>query len=164
MIISIIVAMDEQRGIGWSNSIPWHLPLDLRRFKRLTMGHFLIMGRKTWESIGKPLPGRKMIILTHQNKYLAEGYIIANSLSEALDLVKRDGDTEVFVIGGGELFSQTIALADRLYISYIHTVVPSDVLFPEINLKEWIEKEREYHPADKNNEYAHTFVVYDKVK
>jgi len=105
-----------------------------------------------------------MIILTRQKNYLAQGCIVANSLVDALDFAKKMGDTEVFIIGGGELFSQTMNLADRLYISYIHTVVPNDVTFPEININEWLEVEREYYPADQKNEYAHTFVRLEKLR
>jgi dihydrofolate reductase len=163
LIISIIVAMDEKRGIGYSNRIPWHISLDLQRFKRLTMGHSLIMGRKTWQSIGKPLPGRNMIIITRQKNFLAEGCIVVNSLEVALDIARQKNESEVFIIGGGELFAQTIDIADRLYISYIHTVVPTDIYFPQININEWLEIERKYFHADQKNEFAHTFVRLDKL-
>lgn len=105
-----------------------------------------------------------MIILTHQKNYLAEGCIVVNSFVDALDYAKKMGDTEIFIIGGGELFSQTINMADRLYISYIHTVVPKDVYFPKINIDEWLEVERVFFPADQNNEYAHTYVRLEKLR
>jgi dihydrofolate reductase len=130
MIISLIAAMSENRVIGRNNKMPWKLPSDRKRFHEITRGHYAIMGRKTFESIGRPLPGRKNIILTRQRKYMVEGCIIAHDLDSAFAAC---GDTdEVFICGGGEVFQETISLADRIYLTVVHAVVEGDTLFPDI--------------------------------
>jgi dihydrofolate reductase len=157
MIISIIVAMDEQRGIGKQGRLPWHLSADLQRFKRLTMGHHLIMGRKTYESIGRPLPGRTMIVITRNRRYAAEGCLIAGSLKAALAIAKKRGETEAFIAGGGQIFAQTLPLANRIYLTLVHTVVETDVFFPEVDLTEWVETESfQYSPND-DNQFPYSF-------
>jgi dihydrofolate reductase len=130
MIISLIAAMSENRVIGRDNSIPWHLPADLQRFKQITMGHPLIMGRKTFESIGRPLPGRKTIVISRNSGYQAGGCIVAHSLQDAL--AECAGDNEVFICGGAEVYLQTLQLATRIYLTIIHREVAGDVRFPEI--------------------------------
>ncbi|HEC62213.1 MAG TPA: dihydrofolate reductase [bacterium] len=157
MIVSLIVAMDENRGIGANNKIPWRLSTDLKRFKALTMGHHLILGRKTFESIGKPLPGRTMIIVTRNVNYIQEGCLVAHTLNDALDMTRERGESEVFVMGGGEIFSWAIDVADRLYLTMVHTEVEADVFFPVIDKNVWIETEESYHEADKANEFPCTF-------
>lgn len=159
MIISLIVAMDEQRGIGLDGGIPWHLPADLKRFKSITMGHHLIMGRKTYESIGNPLPGRTMIIVTRNTNYQPDGCLVANSLEEALGFARMGSESEVFIIGGGELFAEAIDHADRIYLSLVHTTLPADTFFPLISADEWQETETELVPADDKNKYAFTFKI-----
>src|SRR5210317_2069393 len=117
MIISQIVAMDENRAIGVHNRVPWHLPDDLKRFKTLTMEHHIIMGRKTYESIGNPLPGRTNVVITRKQDYQPDGCLVVHSVAEAIDLAENRGETETFIIGGGEIFKQSLELTDRIYLS-----------------------------------------------
>ncbi len=137
MIISLIVALDEKGGIGKDNGLPWRLNSDLKRFKSITMGHHLIMGRKTYETIGKPLPGRTMIIVTHNPNYHPNGCIIVKSIEEALSVAEKNNEIEVFIIGGGDIFRQFIDMADKIYLTNIHTVVNADTFFPEIEASSW---------------------------
>jgi dihydrofolate reductase len=137
LIVSLIVAVDEKGGIGKNNAVPWHLPADLRRFKRLTMGHHLVMGRKTFESIGRPLPGRITVVITHRETYLAPGAQVVHSLAQALRLAKKNSEDEVFVVGGGEIFSQAIHLAEKIYMTIVHIDAGAEVKFPELNPDEW---------------------------
>lgn len=162
MKISLIVAMDKNRGIGKAGRLPWHLPADLKLFKQITMGHHLIMGRKTWESIGRPLPGRTMIVLTHQPEFQPDGCIVARSLDEGLDIALRNGEEEVFVIGGAQVFTQALPIADRIYLSRVEGVFEADVSFPEIDLTDWSLLERVVHPADDNNPLAFTFEILER--
>ncbi len=155
----MIVAMDANRGIGVGNRLPWRLPADLKRFRELTMGHHLVVGRKTFESIGKPLPGRRMIIVTRDRDYRTEGCLVARSISEALDLAKERGESEVFIGGGAEIYAQTLGLADRIYLTSVDVEVEADAFFPEWDESEWIEQEHELHPADEKNQYPLTFKV-----
>ena len=159
MIVSLIVAMDEERGIGVEGRLPWHLPADLKRFKSLTMGHHLIMGRKTYESIGSPLPGRTMIIVTHNPSYQPDGCMVARSLDTAIEFARMDLENEVFIIGGGDLFKQAINLADRIYLSQVHATLPADVYFPEFSSDDWQDIKAELSPADEKNKYAFTFKI-----
>ena len=131
MIVSVIVAMEENRGIGKENSIPWRISSDLKRFKKLTMGHHIIMGRLTFESIDKVLPGRRTIIVTRNKEYTQEGCYIVYSLREALILAESNGESEVFIIGGGEIFSEALDYADRIYLTMIHASIDTDVYFPK---------------------------------
>jgi dihydrofolate reductase len=175
MRISIIVAMDEARGIGRDNRLPWRLSADLKRFKSLTMGHHIIMGRQTYASIGRPLPGRTSIVVTRQENYRGKqgecsspkqasdvNCLIAHSLEEALDLARQRGETEVFVIGGREIFAQALSMAERIYLTQVHAILPADVHFPPINLENWSEKAREYHQANGKNEYPYSFLILER--
>jgi dihydrofolate reductase len=137
VIVSLIVAMDKKRGIGKNNQLPWHLPSDLKRFKNLTMGHHLVMGRKTYETIGKSLPGRVMIIVTHQKDYSPEDCMVVNSIEAAIELAKNKNENDLFIIGGGIIFKQTIDLADKIYLTTVHTDVNADIFFPKIDLHRW---------------------------
>lgn len=139
--VTIIVAVAQNGVIGHRGKIPWHLREDLQRFKRLTMGHPIVMGRKTWESIGRPLPGRESIVVTRQKGYRAEGARVASSLREALDLAGRD----VFVIGGGELYREALPLADRLEVTQVLASFEGDATFPPVGTQ-WREVAREEHP------------------
>ena len=159
MIVSLIVAMDEERGIGVEGRLPWHLPADLKRFKSLTMGHHLIMGRKTYESIGSPLPGRTMIIVTRNPSYQPDGCMVARSLDTAIEFARMDLENEVFIIGGADLFEQAINLADRIYLSQVHATLPADVYFPKFSNDDWQEIKAELNPADEKNKYAFTFKI-----
>lgn len=141
--ISIIVAMAHQRVIGIHNTLPWHLPEDLKRFRALTMGHHIIMGRKTYESLGRLLPGRTTVIVTRNKQYTVEGALIANGLDEAIAVCKEDD--EVFIIGGAELYQDALKVANKLYITEIDLEVKGDAFFPKINLSAWQEVSREQH-------------------
>lgn len=129
--ISIIAAIDENRGIGKDNSLLWHIPEDLKRFKELTTGHPIIMGRKTYESIGKLLPGRVNIIVTRNKKYKASGCLLSNSLKSAINKAREKEKTEIFIIGGGEIYRQAIKLADKLYLTSVKGKYDADTLFPD---------------------------------
>jgi dihydrofolate reductase len=164
MITSLIVAMDRQRGIGKDNRLPWRLSADMKRFRELTMGHHLIVGRKTYESIGQPLPGRQMIIVTRQSGFQAEGCLVAPSVDAALKLARARGENEVFVIGGAELYAQTLALADRLYLTLVDAEVEADVFFPEFEASDWLMQEVIRQQADEKNQFPFTFKLLVKVQ
>jgi dihydrofolate reductase len=157
VIVSLIVAMDENRGIGLRNRLPWRLASDLKRFRELTMGHHLIAGRKTYESIGRPLPGRQMIIVTRDRNYRASGCLMVHSPDEAFRLAAERGEREAFVIGGAEIYAQALPQADRLYLTQVHAQVQADVFFPEFAEDEWQEVSRNFHAADEKNQYDFTF-------
>lgn len=164
MIISLIVATGINRGIGANNRLPWHLPADLRRFRELTMGHHLIVGRKTFESIGKPLSGRQMIIVTRDRDLSVEGCLVAGSIDEALELARIRGESEVFIGGGAEIYRQTIDRADRIYLTLVETESAADTFFPELKIEDWVELKSEHHPIDEKNPFAYTFKLLARVK
>jgi dihydrofolate reductase len=164
--LSILVAMAKNRVIGRGGQLPWRLSADLKRFKALTMGHHLIMGRKTFESIGRPLPGRTSIVLTRQPAQLAQrigtsGPLLAASLDDALAQAK--GDEEVFVVGGAEVYALSLPRADRLYVTWVDADVKGDTFFPELDWRAWRPVSDQSHPADAKNEYATRFVIYDRL-
>jgi dihydrofolate reductase len=161
MTVSIIVAMTADRVIGRDNGLPWRLPADLRRFKRLTLGHHLVVGRKTWESIGRPLPGRTMVVITRRRDYRAEGATVAHSVDDALAVARAAGDDEIFVGGGAEIYRETLERADRLYLTLVHTTVDGDAFFPEHDLERWTEVGREERAADARNPLAVSFITYE---
>jgi len=162
MYLSLIVAFDENRLIGKNNALPWHLPADLKHFKNITMGHHMIMGRKTYESIGKPLPGRVTVIVTRQKDFVAEGCIVVNSLEQAIDHCRNE--EEIFVIGGAQIFEYAMPLANRLYITQIHHKFEGDTYFEEIDDAVWQETSREFHQADEKNNWDYTYINYSKKK
>lgn len=160
MRVSLIVAMSENRVIGRDGQLPWHLSADLRRFKRLTMGHHIIMGRRTFESIGRLLPGRITVVVTHQPDYDAGEALIAHSIDEALRLAANDD--EAFVIGGGQVYGQALPTVDRIYLTRVHAEIHGDAVFPEWQFDAWQVVEQSRHSADEQNEYEHSFLVYDR--
>lgn len=162
MMISVIVAMDEERGIGVDNGLPWHLSQDLKHFKRITMGHHLIMGRKTYQSIGKPLPGRTMIVLTRNPDYEAEGCMVVHSLSDAYEYAELRGEDEVFVIGGASVFEQALDDADRLYLTRVHTRSVSDTYFPDFDLSSWELISQTRYEQNKNNDHPFTIKYFQR--
>jgi len=164
VIVSIIVAMDEAGGIGKNGGLSWHLSADLKNFKAVTMGHHLIVGRKTYESIGKALPGRTTIIVTRKRDFRAEGCLLAYSLEEALALAGQRGEKEVFIGGGGEIFTLALPLAQQIYLTRVHTRAECDVFFPQVDWEEWQEGERLEHGADDKNEYPFTFSMVKKLR
>lgn len=173
MKCSLIVAMAKNQTIGINNTLPWHLPNDLKYFKQVTMAKPIIMGRKTYESIGRPLPGRTNIVITRQTDYQAEGIVVVNSLQQALDKAEDisfvSGHEEVMVIGGAEIYQQALLKADCLYITHVHAEIEGDAFFPELDWSDWQEFKRENHGADpvgedQKNPYDYSFVVYERLK
>jgi dihydrofolate reductase len=160
MRLSAIVAMAANRVIGAHNQLPWRLPADLARFKRLTMGHTLILGRKTYESIGRPLPGRTFVVVTRQQGYAPPGVKVAHTVDEALALAQ--GDDEVFVAGGAELYAQTMSRLNRLYLTLIERDFPGDTYFPEVDLSGWRLIEQEHHPASGPDALPYAFLTYER--
>jgi dihydrofolate reductase len=155
-LVSILVATDERGAIGRDGGLPWHLPEDLKRFKALTMGKPIVMGRKTWESIGRPLPGRHNIVITRQPGYLATGATVVDSLDAAISVA---GDTaEVCVIGGAEVYRLALPRAGLIHLTRIHARVPADTYFPELDAAQWREVDREDRPADEKHAYAYSFL------
>src|SRR5262245_27850743 len=157
MIVSIIAAMDRKAGIGVDNKLPWRVSADLKRFRELTMGHHIIVGRKTFESIGGSLPGRRMIVVTRDRSYRAEGCDVAHSVEDAINLARERGESEVFICGGAEIYAQSIGIVDRMYLTFVDGEVAADTFFPEFDEREWIERESFYQPADEKNQYPFTF-------
>lgn len=162
MRISIIVALDEGRVIGSEGGMPWHLPADLKFFKSMTMGKPIIMGRSTWESIGRPLPGRTNIVITRNPSFHADGCRVAHSVDEALAMAREEAAEEAMVIGGAAIYEQTLERTDRLYLTYITAHLVGDKHFPVINPDDWQEVSREEHAADSDNPFDLTFSVLDR--
>lgn len=162
MRLSIIVAMTRNRVIGRGGGLPWRLPADLQRFKRLTMGHPILMGRKTYASIGRNLPGRTSIVITHKADFRTDGVLVANSLPDAISLAK--GTDEAFVVGGGEIYSQALPLADRMYLTLVETETDGDAVFPNWDPAQWRVVEESWTPADARNPFAMRFQVLDRVR
>jgi dihydrofolate reductase len=162
LIISLIAAVDMSNGIARNGNIPWHLSDDLANFKRLTMGHHLLMGRKTFQTIGRKLPGRRIIILTRNAEFLAPNISVARSLSEGFDLSQLHGETELFIAGGGKVFTQTIDLAVRIYLTRVFTRADCDVFFPHIDQRQWKIVETWFHPQDLKNGHAFEFLRMEK--
>ena len=162
-LLSLIWAMDENRLIGNKNALPWHLPADLAFFKRTTMGKPIIMGRKTFDSIGKPLSGRQNIIITRNSAFIAKGCEIASNIQEAMSLVCTN-TPEAMLIGGANVYLQTLEQADVLYLTQIHHAFSGDTWFPEISMIQWSEDYREDFKADEKNIYAYSFMKYLRKK
>jgi dihydrofolate reductase len=162
MRISIIAAMAENGVIGRGGQLPWRLSADLQRFKRLTMGRTLIMGRKTWESIGRPLPERRMVVVTRQSGYRADGVEIVGSLSDAFQIARAAGDEEAFVIGGADIYRQSLPFTDRIYMTLVLADVEGDTKFPEVDWDTWARIDSKTHEADEKNEYSTVFHVFER--
>jgi dihydrofolate reductase len=160
--ISILVAMAKNRTIGINNTLPWRCPEDLKHFKALTMGHHMIMGRKTFDSIGKPLPGRTTVVVTRNANLKIEGCVIAHSLQEAIAACA--GDEEIFIVGGAELYAQSIPLADTLYLTEIQQEISGDAHFPAINHSEWQETAREKRTQEQPQALEFHFTTYSRKK
>jgi dihydrofolate reductase len=161
MIVSIIAAVSDNGVIGRANRIPWRQSTDLKRLKKLTMGHHLLMGRKTFESLDAPLPGRAIIVITHDPNYRADGVLTAPSLERAIDMARLD--EEIFVGGGSQIFEQALHRADRMYLTRVHAEVEGDTLFPEFDdVTEWILVDSEHFEADEKNQYPYSFLTYER--
>lgn len=168
MRVSLIVAHDRNRAIGVNNTLPWRLSGDLKYFKETTMGHHIIMGRTTYNSIGKPLPGRTSIVCTRNsellNSPLQEQLFYRPSIESAIELAQSRGDSECFIIGGGEIYATSLPLIDRIHCTLVDTEVASaDTYFPLLNPAGWSEISRTLYPQDERNEYSFSIVVYDRI-
>jgi dihydrofolate reductase len=162
MKISIIVAVAENGVIGRDNELPWRLSADLKRFKALTMGHHLLLGRKTFASIGRALPGREMIVVSRGTPPLPDGVHLAHSVKEGIERARSYDEDELFVAGGASVYAATLPLCDRIYMTHVEAEIDGDVVFPEVDLSSWSEVRREQVAADDKNQYPTTFVVYER--
>lgn len=166
MLLSVIVAQSQNRVIGINNKLPWYLPEDLKYFKQITQGKPIIMGRKTYESIGRPLPGRTNIVITRDSEYQMPGVKVVHSLDQALALAEQqalvDGSEEALVIGGSEIYALTLPQADRLYLTQVHAQVEGDAFFPALDKDQWQEMLRQDFSADGPNPYDYSFIVYQR--
>ncbi len=163
MRVSLIVAVSENGVIGRDGGLPWQLSNDLRYFKEVTMGKPIIMGRKTFESIGRPLPGRPNLVISRNPEFAAPGIDVFDSLEAAIDEATADGAEEAMIIGGAALYEAGLSLADRIYLTEVHSEVAGDVSFPDLASGRWTETSRRRHPDSERDEYEHSFVVLDRV-
>lgn len=169
MILSCIAAVAETRVIGKDNKLPWNLSEDLKRFKKVTVGHSVIMGRKTFESIGRPLPDRTSIVITRNAEFAAVRIIVVNSFGDAIHRAQNlkqtaKGPFESFVIGGEAIFREALPFCRRLYLTRVHAKVHGNAFFPEIDIAEWQTLHEESHPADEKNDYPTTFTLYERTE
>ena len=167
MIISIIVAVSENNVIGRNNDLPWHLPADMKYFKDTTMGHCVVMGRKNFDSIPpryRPLEGRTNIVVTRSKDFQSAGIVTVHAIVDAIDYAKRRNETECFIIGGGEIFAQSLEFTDRVYLTRIHQAFEGDVHFPVLDPAEWKEVMKKDIGADEKNKYPFSFLVYERIK
>lgn len=164
MIRSFIVACAENRAIGKDNQLIWHMPNDLKFFKTTTSGHYVLMGRKSYESMGKPLPNRLNVVITRNKDYAIEGALVVHSLEEALKLAAEQRQQEVFILGGGEIYRQALEkkLVDRIYLTEIRESFEADTFFPELDEDEWEETQREEYQADHLNPHDYAFVTLER--
>ncbi len=160
MNLSIIVAISENNAIGKNNELLWHLPQDLKRFKAITTGHTIIMGRKTFDSIGKPLPNRRSVVITRDENFHHEGVTVVHSIKEALATVASE--KEVFIIGGGEIYKETLPLVDKIYLTTVHKSFEADTFFPKIDLSQWAIIEEEKLPQDEKNKLPASFQILQR--
>ena len=160
-MLTLIAAASENNALGKDNDLVWHLPDDFKRFKALTSGHYIIMGRKTFESFPKPLPNRTHVIITRQSDYeVPEGCIVVHSLTKAIEICPKG--EEIFIIGGGQIYKQSIEIADKIELTRVHTTVEADAFFPEIDEDIWEVIQSEYHPKDEKHEYDFTYLTFVK--
>jgi len=164
MIISTIVAVAKNNVIGKDNDIPWYLPADLKYFKKVTTGHHIVMGRKCYESIGRPLPKRTNVVVTRNPFFMATGCLVTHNVAEAVQIAEANGEEEVFIIGGGQIYEIALPHVDRIYLTEVDLEVEGDIFFPEIDEKKWtLVKETKYQ-ADEKNEYNYTFKILERKK
>jgi dihydrofolate reductase len=162
MRISFIVAKSENHVIGKNNQLPWHLKDDLQNFKKITMGHHILMGRKTFESIGKPLPGRLSLVVSTQSKPNTENVLWFNSIFRAIKHAERNGETESFIIGGEQIFRSALSLADRIYLTEVKGVVDGNVYFPSLSLKNWKKVSEQHFEKNAQNDYDFSIQILDR--
>lgn len=162
MLVSAIAAVGHNGVIGHNNQIPWYLPADLKYFKRTTLNHFVIMGRRSFESIGRPLPNRTNVVITRDPFFIASGCLVVQSVEQALELAWDAEETEAFIIGGGEIYRQSLPFWDRIYLTEVDIAVPGDTFFPDPDWEEWNLVSEEPHIPDEKNEFAWTFKVFER--
>lgn len=163
MRVSLIAALATNNVIGRNNQVPWCLRTDLKRFRALTMGHHLIMGRKTYESVGKPLGGRINIVITRQEGYAPEGVQVVHTLEDAIRIAEHAGDDEAFIAGGAEIYALSMHRADRMYLTRVHADVEGDTVFPEFDdVSEWHLIDSEHFDADEKNDHPFSFLMYER--
>lgn len=164
MKISLIAAVAANNVIGQDNDLVWRLPDDFKRFKRITSNHYILMGRKTFESLGTPLPNRTHIVITrNQNYHVPEGHYVFPSVEKAFIFCQKRNVDHLYVIGGGEIYNQTFPLADELVLTEVESTPEGDTYFPEFNKEDWKITFSEYHPADARHQYAFTYVNYERI-
>ncbi len=163
MIVSAIVAAAENRVIGKDNQIPWYLSKDLQFFKKTTLNHHIVMGRKSFHAIGKPLPKRTNIVVTRDAFFTASGVLVTHSIEEGLQIALDNNEDEAFIIGGGEIYAQSMDLWDRIYYTRVHAEPEGDVFFPELDHRLWDLKREEFFPADEKNDYDFTIQIFQRV-
>nr|AIA11478.1 Dihydrofolate reductase [uncultured bacterium] len=163
MQIILIAALTDNYVLGKDNQLIWRLPEDLKNFKRLTSGFPVIMGRKTFESLGRPLPNRTNIIITRNTDYQADGCVVAGSLEKAIDYAKPLTGEQVFVIGGGEIYAQALPLADRMYLTHVHTQLDGDAFFPEFSTQDWHAAETQHFTKDEKHAYDFDIVTWERL-
>ncbi|WP_077309089.1 dihydrofolate reductase [Terribacillus halophilus] len=163
-MISLLFAMDQNRGIGYNNDLPWRLPGDLRFFKEKTTNQIIVMGRKTLDSMNGALPNRTNVVLTRDEAFQADQVIVLHDIKEIETLANKYPDQEIFVIGGSDIFAQTVEIADRIYMTYIEESFPADTFFPDFSMEEWQETAREKGVKNDRNPYDYYFIQYDRVK
>ncbi len=161
-MITIVVAMGKNREIGANNQLLWHLPKDLKHFKELTTGHPVIMGRKTYESIGKPLPNRTNIVISRKSDWFEEGILIVGSIKEAIKFAKKI-DENAYIIGGGNIYEQTLDLADKLEVTLVDTTLEADTFFPKIDEKKWTKTNEIHHKKDEKNQFDFSFQTFERI-
>lgn len=159
-MITMIAAAAENNALGKENDLVWHLPDDFRRFKTLTTGHHIIMGRKTFESFPKPLPNRTHVVITRQEDYCAEGAVVVSSLEEALEIAKAD--EQAYIIGGGEIYKLGLEVSDKIELTRVHGSFEADTFFPEIDPLKWEVTNEEFHDKDDRHQYAFTYLTYER--
>jgi dihydrofolate reductase len=168
MLISLIAAASTNRVIGTDNQLPWHLPADLKFFKEKTLGHHILMGRKTWESFGKPLPGRTSVVISrNQNLNVPEGVFLVQALSDGIELARSRGETELMIIGGGQIFEEALPLADRIYLTHVYTRIPQGegvILFPPVLQSEWEIVSTENRNKDDKHAFGMDFLKLERKK
>lgn len=163
MIISHIVAVSENNVIGKSNKLPWYMPADKAYFNRVTKGHYIVMGRKNYESEGKALKDRINIVITRNREFKIDDGIIVHSINEALDIPQKNKAEEVFIVGGGNIYKQSIDIAGRIYLTRIHTIIDGDVFYPELNKSQWTLLSEISYKKDNMNPFDYTFCIYEKI-
>jgi dihydrofolate reductase len=164
MLISAITAVAENNVIGKDNTLPWHLPADMKFFKNTTLHHPVIMGRKTYDSFKKALPLRENIVITRRENFILPDAMVVSSLKEAIEKAKSFQPAEIFILGGAQIFEQSMAVTDRLYLTRIHENFDGDVLFPEIDFSKWEKIKDEYHASDEKNKYAYSFQTWERIR